>query len=174
MSPCFCQEAFGRASKINPRVNHHARVAAFPDLSGRDRCVVATNACKRVGTVNQSVLDALFSRSAFLWYNSAPMPKDPFATPRRSERVPLTKAVYLIAESEGESLEHPGQTVDVSDHGMRVLTRFPLRPGQAVRIIPADGSMQAVRCLVIWTGDIAADREGQAGLEYLTSSVAPG
>jgi hypothetical protein len=60
VSPCFCQEAFGRASKINPRVNHHARVAAFPDLSGRDRCVVAANACKRVGTVNQSVIDRGF------------------------------------------------------------------------------------------------------------------
>jgi hypothetical protein len=82
---------------------------------------------------------------------------------RRSKRLPVDKAILLTVES----IAHSAYMIDMSQHGLRVLANFPLRPGQIVQFRTQGDSNYSVSCLVIWTGDEGSDREGEAGLDYL-------
>jgi hypothetical protein len=83
---------------------------------------------------------------------------------RRSARVPARKAVLLIVESE----QCGARTLDVSQHGVRVECQTLLKPGQVLELLPSENSGGPIRCVVVWAGDVGSDREGEAGLNFLT------
>jgi PilZ domain-containing protein len=98
------------------------------------------------------------------------MPKDL----RRSGRRHVRKAVILLIEAEGDKRAHGAQTVDLSECGLRVRADISLNPGQVLELVPPEGSDYAVRCLVVWTGEVGSDKEGEAGLDFLGPLQAPG
>lgn len=86
---------------------------------------------------------------------------------RRYDRKPARKAVVLIVESDGVETRHDATTVDISTHGARVEAETELVPGQTLSLLRPDDPSYALRCLVVWSGDVSSDRDGQAGLEFL-------
>jgi hypothetical protein len=88
---------------------------------------------------------------------------------RRSRRLPIGKAVLLTVES----VAHSAYMIDISQHGLRVMASFPLRPGQVVEFKSHGDSNYSVRCLVMWTGEAGSDHEGEAGLDFLNLEQAP-
>ena len=94
---------------------------------------------------------------------------DPYASPRRSERKPVRKAIVLVVESDGPETLHEGTTVDLSDFGARVETDTALAPGQTITLLQPDDPATAYHCMVVWSGDVGSDGHGQVGLEFLNS-----
>lgn len=86
---------------------------------------------------------------------------------RRSERKPLGRAVSLVVDSERSRIVPPVFGVDLSALGIRVRTAIDLRPGQLVTVIPSEGNSQAVRSRVVWVGEAAGERAGEAGIVFL-------
>jgi hypothetical protein len=94
---------------------------------------------------------------------------DTYALPRRSERKPIRKAVVLVVESDGPDTLYEGTTVDLSEFGARVETESPLAPGQTITLLQPEDPPTAYRCMVVWSGDVASDGQGQVGLEFLNT-----
>ncbi len=90
-----------------------------------------------------------------------------YRVPRRTERKPATKAILLVVESEESGVHHDGTMADISSDGARVEARTPLKPGQTLSLVQPDDPSRALRCLVVWSGDVGTDGDGQAGLEFL-------
>ena len=88
---------------------------------------------------------------------------------RRSERKPIRKAVVLMIESDEPEDHYEGETVDMSLHGARVESEAALTPGQILDLIQPDDPTHALRCTVVWYGDVSTDGEDQIGLEFLNS-----
>jgi len=91
---------------------------------------------------------------------------------RRSTRKPVRKAIVLMFESDDPENPHPGVTLDMSAHGARIEAQAELTPGQTLSLIQPDDPTHAVRCLVVWAGDVSSDTRGQAGLEFLDRQAA--
>lgn len=83
---------------------------------------------------------------------------------RRSPRVPARRAVLLLVEAE----QCGARTLDVSQHGVRLESQTLLKPGQVLELLPTETSGGPIRCVVVWAGDVGSDREGEAGLNFLT------
>jgi PilZ domain len=96
-----------------------------------------------------------------------------YAIPRRSERRPLRKAVVLLVEGDEETTSRDATTVDVSQHGARIESCAELRPGQVLHLIRPENPTDTVRCLVVWTADVSADANAEAGLEFLQPYTSP-
>lgn len=107
---------------------------------------------------------------AFL-YTLIGMTGDDYTVPRRSERKPVRKAIVLVVESEDPEVRHEGTTVDISAHGAKVEASAPLAPGQTLSLIQPDDPSRALRCLVVWAGDVGSDSDGQVGLEFLEPPI---
>lgn len=86
---------------------------------------------------------------------------------RRSERKPVRKAIVLIVESDYPEVRHEGMTIDMSEHGARVKVEAVLTAGQTVSLIQPDDPTHALRCFVVWSGEVSSDGQEQAGLEFL-------
>jgi len=57
--------------------------------------------------------------------------------------------------------------VDISSDGAKVEARTPLKPGQTLNLVHPEDPSSTLRCFVVWTGDVATDGDGRAGLEFL-------
>jgi PilZ domain len=97
------------------------------------------------------------------------MTGDAYAVPRRSERRPVRKAIVLMVESDDPEICHEGTTVDMSEHGARIEAEAALTPGQTLNLIQPDDPSHALRCMVVWSGDVSSDGQDQFGLEFLGS-----
>jgi PilZ domain len=92
---------------------------------------------------------------------------DAYASPRRSERKPVRKAIVLMVEADGPESLQQGTTVDLSEFGARVEAETALAPGQTITLLQPDDPATAYRCMVVWSGDVGSDGHGQMGLEFL-------
>lgn len=72
-----------------------------------------------------------------------------------------------MIESDDSQLGFKGTTVDMSEHGARVEADAALAPGQTLDLIQPDDPTRALRCMVVWSGDVSSDGNDQAGLEFL-------
>ena len=96
----------------------------------------------------------------------------PSVEARRSDRRPHRVEVTLLGKSSGLEYEEPAHTVDISHHGLGILTDSPvdsarqLNKGQVVYVYGVDKSPLGY-CRVVWTK--AADQSGPtgAGLELM-------
>lgn len=95
------------------------------------------------------------------------MISDAYAIPRRSDRKAVRKAIVLVVESDGIETLYEGTTVDLSNLGARVETERTLAPGQTITLLQPDDPATAYRCMVVWSGDVGSDGQGQMGLEFL-------
>lgn len=89
------------------------------------------------------------------------------AVSRRSERKPIRKAIVLMVESENHETQFNATTLDVSEHGVRIQADTALTPGQTLSLFQPDDPARALRCTVVWAGDVSSDGHDQAGLEFL-------
>lgn len=89
--------------------------------------------------------------------------------PRRVGRFPARLALVLILDREGEKVEVPAQTSDLSQYGTGLYTEASLEAGQFVEIVPHEGPEYAIRARVIWVGNPEADKGCNAGLEFLVA-----
>jgi hypothetical protein len=75
-------------------------------------------------------------------------------------------AILVFVEREKEWEGYDAFTLDVSAQGARIEAGVSLTPGQAVEVVPINGS-DPVAGRVVWVGKPASELEGQAGLEFL-------
>jgi hypothetical protein len=91
---------------------------------------------------------------------------------RRSERRPHHIEVTLLAKVNGVEYEEPAHTVDLSDHGLGILTDNPanlsrtIEPGQIVYIMGI-GESRLGYYRVVWTRTAPPQSPVWAGLKYL-------
>jgi hypothetical protein len=75
--------------------------------------------------------------------------------------------ITLVVKSQGKQSTHTVSTVNLSKHGVRIQSRLPLNPGQAVFAWPRQGNWPAGYFRVVWV-DAAGSRPVQeAGLELV-------
>ena len=95
-----------------------------------------------------------------------------FQQPRRSERRPHKMEITLLGKSGGMEFEEPAHTVDVSEHGLGVLTDAPvdasrrMSPGQIVYVYGV-GNFRLGYCRVVWIRNEGPSFPSRAGLEFL-------
>lgn len=85
--------------------------------------------------------------------------------PRKIERLTGVIPVTLRVESRGRRYEHLASTLDLSDHGLRILTNTALVPGQTLEVY-SDRS-RIGNCRVVWVTGAGSDRPSEVGLEIL-------
>jgi hypothetical protein len=85
--------------------------------------------------------------------------------PRRMERWTGVIPVTLCIESKGRKYEHVASTLDISDHGLRILTTTSLVPGQTLEVF-SNRSLLG-NCRVVWVTGAGSDRPSEVGLEIL-------
>ena len=86
-------------------------------------------------------------------------------TPRKMERWTGVIPVTLRVESRGRKYEHIASTLDLSDHGLRILTNTSLVPGQTLEIY--SDRARIGNCRVVWVTGAGSDRPSEVGLEIL-------
>lgn len=100
------------------------------------------------------------------------MGTNPLMDGRRSERWPRDIEVTLLGKSRGFEYQEPAHTVDLSDHGIGILTDNPVDParpmdtGQIVYVL-GNKAQDLGYCRIVWT---RADRDRaptRAGLQFL-------
>lgn len=101
------------------------------------------------------------------------MAHDPGSDKRRSKRRRARLALILIVDPEGEEVDGPALTFDVSQYGLGLRASAPLTPGQIVDVFSHEGREYPVRSRVVWVGEAESDREAEAGLEFLRPLPAP-
>ena len=91
---------------------------------------------------------------------------------RRSERRPHKIGITLLGKSSGLEYQEPAHTVDVSDHGLGILTDNPVDParrlqeGQIVYVFGI-GDSRLGYCRVVWTRADHNLAPTWAGLKYI-------
>ncbi len=85
----------------------------------------------------------------------------------RSPRVYKTLPVTLWEPSPENSRKWSGAIMDLSDHGMRVVTANLLRQGQVISVLLSGTGQCFRRCRVVWTRPFRVPQLNQAGLEVL-------
>jgi c-di-GMP-binding flagellar brake protein YcgR len=91
--------------------------------------------------------------------------KAAYSAKRVSERKQVQIAVTLVIE--GSEGEYRATTVDVSPHGMRLLSDATLAADQRVRLHLRAAPAQFVNARVAWVGQTDSANAGQAGFEFL-------
>jgi hypothetical protein len=99
------------------------------------------------------------------------MSEVPSAAQRRSERKPAQLVVTLVIE--GDQAEHLANTVDLSQHGLRLETDVALKPGQRVGLLLSDNPSYVIGARVVWLGKADSEHAGEAGMEFLKPLAAP-
>jgi hypothetical protein len=92
---------------------------------------------------------------------------NPNRVPRRSQRADRRGLAFVVATTEDRRVPRRVLILDLSPHGARVQCDVPLTPGQAFEFVPPEGPEYAVRCRVIWAGELGSNSEGESGLEFL-------
>lgn len=96
----------------------------------------------------------------------------PTVEARRSKRRPHRVEITLLSKSSGLEYEEPAHTIDISNHGIGVLTDNPVDParrlnkGQIVYVIGV-GEASMGYCRVVYANAGDPDAPTWAGLEYL-------
>ena len=91
---------------------------------------------------------------------------------RRSERRHHKIEITLLGKSSGLEYEEPAHTVDISDHGLGILTDNPVDParrlqeGQIVYVFGV-GDSQLGYCRVVWARADHEQAPTWAGLKYI-------
>lgn len=94
-----------------------------------------------------------------------------FIDVRRSHRVREANPIDVAIASDNYHEWHIALTMDKSLHGIRILTDFPLSPGERVAILPEADSEDRIRAYVVWVRGLEISAEYVAGLEFATSIV---
>ena len=82
-----------------------------------------------------------------------------------SERIRVQMSVILVIE--GTEAEYRGTTVDVSPHGMRLLSDVTLALDQHVRLHLSADPTYFVKARVAWADKADSAKAGQAGFQFL-------
>ena len=90
---------------------------------------------------------------------------------RVSERTPVQMAVTLVID--GAKGEYRATTVDVSPHGMRLLSDATLAADQQVRLHLRADPAYFVHARVAWVGQTNSAIAGQAGFQFLNPLTRP-
>ena len=96
----------------------------------------------------------------------------PFTEVRRVERRPQKLELTLIGKTQGLEFQQPAHTVDVSTHGLGILTdglvepSRPLSPGQIVYVYGV-GSFRLGYCRIVWVRTDISTLSSRAGLEFM-------
>jgi seryl-tRNA synthetase len=85
--------------------------------------------------------------------------------PRKIERWTGVIPVTLRVVSRGRKYEHIASTLDLSDHGLRILTNTALVPGQTLEVF--SDRARIGNCRVVWVTGAGSDRPSEVGLEIL-------
>jgi hypothetical protein len=85
----------------------------------------------------------------------------------RAPRVYKTLPMTLWDISTESARKCAGAVLDLSDHGLRVVTGKALRQGQLVSVLLSETGMCFKRCRVIWTRPFRRSQLSEAGLEVL-------
>ncbi len=102
-------------------------------------------------------------------YTLSAMANDTHSESRRSERKPIRKAVVLLIEADEPENQSEGKTAGMSVQGASVESEAALTPGQILSLIQPDDPTHALRCTVVWSGDVSTDGNEQIGLEFIES-----
>ncbi len=90
-----------------------------------------------------------------------------FPQASRAPRVYKTLPMTLWEISAESARKCVGAVLDLSDHGLRVVTGEALRQGQLVSVLLSETGMCFKRCRVIWTRPFRRSQLSEAGLEVL-------
>lgn len=85
----------------------------------------------------------------------------------RAPRVYKTLPITLWEISSESARKCAGAVLDLSDHGLRVVTGKALQQGQLVSVLLSETGMCFKRCRVIWTRPFRRSQLSEAGLEVL-------
>ena len=86
--------------------------------------------------------------------------------PRKIECWTGVIPVILRVVSKGRKYEHLASTLDLSDHGLRILTTTSLTPGQTLEVYSHRSRIG--NCRVVWVTGAGSDRPSEVGLEILS------
>ena len=86
--------------------------------------------------------------------------------PRKIERLTGVIPVTLRVVSKGRKYEHLASTLDLSDHGLRILTTTSLTLGQTLEVY--SNRSRIGNCRVVWVTGAGSDRPSEVGLEILS------
>ena len=90
-----------------------------------------------------------------------------FPLASRPPRVSKTLPITMWEVPTETSRKSTGAVIDLSDHGLRVVTGRPLRQGQVVSVMVSETGVCFKRCRVIWTRPFRRSQLSEAGLEVL-------
>jgi hypothetical protein len=86
---------------------------------------------------------------------------------RRSERTHTRIPITLRMGPADDAVERMGTTVDLSQHGARIVTNAELRAGQTLEILSFRSYVVPVRAQVVWVRGSTSGPPVEAGLEFL-------
>lgn len=93
--------------------------------------------------------------------------KGSFPRTNRAPRVPKTLPIIVWEASKESSRKCSGAILDLSDHGLRVVTAKALEQGQVVSVLLRESRLCFKRCRVAWTRPSSTPQLLEAGLEVL-------
>jgi len=80
-----------------------------------------------------------------------PQDKGSFPRTNRAPRVPKTLPIIVWEASAESARKCSGAILDLSDHGLRVVTAKALEQGQMVSVLLRESRLCFKRCRVVWT-----------------------
>jgi len=86
---------------------------------------------------------------------------------RRAVRDDRRGLAFVVLCSDNWSVRRRVLILDLSPTGARVQCDVPLPLGEVFDFVPPEGAEYAVRCRVIWAGELGSSREFESGLEFL-------
>ena len=100
------------------------------------------------------------------------MATTPLTNARQSERRPQSIEITLLGKVQGVEYQQPAHTLDVSSHGLGIVTDSPVEPsrpfnpGQIVYVYgPSDFGLGY--CRVVWVRNDNTTLPARAGLKFL-------
>src|SRR5574340_331244 len=100
-------------------------------------------------------------------HKEKPMPaimEGKFPQLNRAPRVHKTLPMTMREVSTDSARKCAGAVMDLSDHGLRVVTGMALRQGQLVSVLLSETGMCFKRCRVIWARPFRRSQLSEAGL----------
>jgi PilZ domain len=85
----------------------------------------------------------------------------------RAPRVYKTLPITMWEISTESARKWAGAILDLSDHGLRVVTGKNLRQGQEISVLQSETGMCFKRCEVVWTRPYRLSQLSEAGLRVL-------
>jgi c-di-GMP-binding flagellar brake protein YcgR len=86
---------------------------------------------------------------------------------RRWERQPATIPISLVLKAQNLKVDNSATVLDFSLHGVGVLTKLALFPGEQIEIVAKGEVLDAIRTRVVWVREDRSNHLSFAGLEFL-------